>query len=54
MIRENPQINKEQPSNKVSFTCEGRNTDEEVAITYESLSLIVSEDIPPDKNQIYL
>ena len=42
MIRKNPQMNTEPSPDKISFTSEGRNTDQEVAITNESLPLIVS------------
>ena len=41
-IREYQQINTGASPDKISFTCEGRNTDQEVAITNESLPLIVS------------
>ena len=44
LIRENQQINTEPSPDKISFTCEGSNTEQEVAITNESLPLIVSQD----------
>ena len=40
LIRENPQISTEPFPDKTSFTSEGRKTDQEVAITTQSLSLI--------------
>ena len=51
MIRENRQINTEPSPDKISFTCEGRDTDQEVAITNESLPLIVCHDIPVTKTK---
>ena len=50
-IRENQQINTEPSPDKISFTCEGRNTDQEVAINNESLPLIVSQDTPVTKTR---
>ena len=49
LIRENQQINTEPSPDKISFTCEGRNTNQEVAITNQSLLLIVSQDTPVTK-----
>ena len=46
LIKENQQINTEPSPDKISFTCEGSNTDQEVAIINESLPLIVSQDTP--------
>ena len=51
LIRENRQINTEPSPDKISFTCEGRNTDQEVAITNESLPLIVRQDTPVSKTK---
>ena len=51
LIRENRQINTEPSPDKISFTCEGRNTNQEVAITNESLPLIVCQDIPVTKTK---
>ena len=45
LISENQQINTEPSSDKISFTCEGSKTNQEVAITNESLLLTVSQDI---------
>ena len=42
LISENLQINTEPSHDKISFTSVGRNTDQELAITNESLPLIVS------------
>ena len=50
-IRENQQINTGASPDKISFTCEGRNTDQEVAITNESLPLIVRQDTPVSKTK---
>ena len=49
LIRGNQQINTEPSPDKISFTCEGRNTNQEVAITNQSLLLIVSQDTPVTK-----
>ena len=51
LIRENQQINTEPSPDKISFTCEGSNTDQEVAITNESLPLTVSQDTPVTKTK---
>ena len=51
LIRENQQINTEPSPDKISFTCEVSNTDQEVAITNESLPLIVSQDTPVTKTK---
>ena len=50
-ISENPQINTEPSPDKISFTSVGRNTDQEIAITNESLPLIVSRDTPVTKSK---
>ena len=44
LIRKNQQTNTEPSPDKFDFTCEGRNTDQEVAINNESLPLIVRQD----------
>ena len=46
LIRENQQINTEPYPDKISFTCEGSNKDQEVVIINESLPLIVSQYTP--------
>ena len=51
LITENQQINTEPPPDKISFTCEGSNTDQKVAITNESLPLTVSQDTPVTKTK---
>ena len=51
LIRENRQINTEPSPNKISFTIVGRNTDQENAITNESLPFIVSQDTPVIKSK---
>ena len=51
LIRENRQINTEPSPNKISFTIVGRNTDQETAITNESLPFIVSQDTPVIKSK---
>ena len=51
LIRENQQINTEPSPDKISFTCEGSNTDQEVAISNESLPLTVSQDTPVTKTK---
>ena len=51
LIRENQQINTEPYPDKISFTCEGSNTDQEVAISNESLPLTVSQDTPVTKTK---
>ena len=45
VIMENPQTNAEPSPDKISFKCEGINTDQEVASTNESLPLIISQDL---------
>ena len=44
LIRENRQINTEPSADKISFAIAGRNTDQENAITNESLYFIVNQD----------
>ena len=51
LITENKQINTEPSPDKISCTCEGSNTDQEVAITNESLPLTVSQDTPVTKTK---
>ena len=51
LIRENRQINREPFPDKISFTIAGRNTDQENAITNESLPFIVSQDTPVIKSK---
>ena len=46
LIKQNQQINIEPFPDKISFTCEGNNTDQEVEISNESLSLTVSQNTP--------
>ena len=43
LVIENPQINTEPSPDKISFKCEGRNTDQEVASINENLPLIISQ-----------
>ena len=52
LIRENRQIKTEPSPDKISFIIVGRNTNQENAITNESLPFIVSQDTR-DKTQIY-
>ena len=51
LIRENQQINTELSPDKISFTCEGSNADQEVAIANESLPLAVGQDTPVTKTK---
>ena len=51
MIWENRQINTEPSPDKISFTIVSRNTDQENAITNESLPFIVSQDTPVIKSK---
>ena len=51
LIRENRQINTEAFPDKISFTIADRNTDQENAITNESLPFIVSQDTPVIKSK---
>ena len=51
LIRECPQINTELSPEKVSLTIVGRNTGQENAITNESLTFIVSQDILMTKSK---
>ena len=51
LIRENQQINTKPSPDKISFICEGSNTDQEVAITKESLPLIGSQNTPVTKTK---
>ena len=46
LIKQNQQINIEPSPDKISFTCEGNNTDQEVEISNESLPLTVSQNTP--------
>ena len=49
--KKNPQINAEPSPDKISFTIVGRNTDQENAVTNESLPLIISQDTPATKSK---
>ena len=53
LTRENPQISTELSPDKINSTIVGRNTDQENAITNESLPFIANQDNPVTKSKSY-